>query len=66
MKVIRTNNYEETSKIAAFQEALFETMDARYFETLEAIRITGKLNQSTEQHLKDAITDVLQQFNAAL
>ena len=56
----------EIGKIAAFQEALFETMDTRYFEALEAIRITGKLNQSTEQHLKDAITDVLQQFNAAL
>ena len=41
-------------------------MDARYIEALEDIRITGKLNQSTEQHLKDAINEVLQQFNAQL
>ena len=56
----------DISKIAAFQQALEETMDARYIEALEDIRITGKLNQSTEQHLKDAINEVLQQFNAQL
>ena len=55
----------EVSKIAEFQKALEDTMDARYIETLEDIRTTGRLNESTERHLKDAITEVLQQFGVA-
>ena len=55
----------EVSKIAAFQQALEETMDARYFETLQAIRTTGKLEKDTEEAIKQAIAEVLQQFNAA-
>jgi len=55
----------EVSKIAAFQQALEETMDARYFETLQAIRTTGKLEADTEEAIKKAIAEVLQQFNAA-
>ena len=54
----------EVSKIAAFQEALEQTMDARYFETLQAIRTTGKLESETEESIKKAITEVLQQFGA--
>ena len=53
-------------KIAAFQQALEETMDARYFEALQAIRTTGKLEKDTEESIKKAITEVLQQFGAAL
>ena len=56
----------EVSKIDAFQQALFDTMDARYFETLQAIRNTGKLEKETEEAMKQAITEVLQQFGAAL
>ena len=56
----------EVSKIAAFQKQLEETMDARYFEVLEAIRTTGKLEESTEESIKKAICEVLVQFNAAL
>ena len=56
----------EVSKIAAFQKQLEETMDARYFEALEAIRTTGKLEESTEESIKKAICEVLVQFNAAL
>jgi len=55
----------EVSKIAAFQQALEETMDARYFETLQAIRTTGKLEKDTEEAIKQAIAEVLQQFNVA-
>ena len=54
----------EVSKIAAFQKALEETMDARYFEALEAIRNTGKLEKDTEDAIVQAITEVLQQFGA--
>ena len=56
----------EVPKIAAFQQALFDTMDARYFEALEAIRTTGKLEQTTEVAIKQAITEVLQQFGAQI
>ena len=56
----------DVSKIAAFQQALEETMDARYFEALEAIRTTGKLEKDTEEAIKQAITEVLQQFGAEL
>ena len=54
----------EVAKIEAFQQALFDTMDARYFEALEAIRSTGKLEKDTEEAIKQAITEVLQQFGA--
>ena len=54
----------EVSKIAQFQQALFETMDDRYYETLQAIRTTGKLEKDTEEAIRKAITEVLQQFNA--
>ena len=56
----------EVAKIAAFQQALEDTMDARYFEALQAIRTTGKLEKDTEEAIKKAITEVLQQFGAAL
>ena len=56
----------EVAKIAAFQQALEDTMDARYFEALHAIRTTGKLEKDTEEAIKKAITEVLQQFGAAL
>ena len=51
---------------AAFQQALFETMDARYFEILETIRTTGKLEADTEEAIQKAITEVLAQFTAAV
>ena len=56
----------EVSKIAAFQEALEQTMDARYNDALVAIRTTGKLEADTEAAIQKAITEVLQQFGAAL
>ena len=56
----------EVSKIAAFQKTLEEVMEARYFEALQAIRTTGKLEKDTEEAIKQAITEVLQQFGAAL
>ena len=41
-------------------------MEARYFDALQAIRTTGKLEKETEEAIKQAINEVLQQFNAAL
>ena len=54
----------DVSKIAAFQDALEQTMDARYIDALEAIRTTGKLEPDTEAAIQKAITEVLQQFGA--
>ena len=54
----------DVSKIAAFQDALEQTMDARYIDALEAIRTTGKLEAETEAAIQKAITEVLQQFGA--
>ena len=56
----------EVSKVAAFQKALEDTMDARYYDALQAIRTTGKLEKETEEAIKQALTEVLQQFNAQL
>ena len=56
----------EVSKIAAFQEALEQTMEAHFLDALEAIRNTGKLEADTEAAIQKAITEVLQQFGAAL
>ena len=56
----------EVSKIAAFQEALEQTMEAHFLDALEAIRTTGKLEADTEAAIQKAITEVLQQFGAAL
>ena len=54
----------EVSRIAQFQQILEQTMDARYEEALTAIRTTGKLESETEEAIKKAITEVLQQFGA--
>ena len=56
----------EVAKIAEFQKALEETMDTRYLDALTAIRTTGKLEAQTEEAIKQAITEVLQQFSAVL
>ena len=55
----------DVSKIAAFQAALEDTMDNRYYEALQAIRTTGKLEKDTEDAIVKAINEVLVQFNAA-
>ena len=55
----------EVSKIADFQEALEQTMDARYMDALETIRTTGKLEADAEAAIRKAISEVLQQFGAA-
>ena len=39
-------------------------MESRYFDVLEAIRTTGKLENDTEQRLKDALDSLLPQYTA--
>jgi F-type H+-transporting ATPase subunit alpha len=51
-------------KIPAFEQELESLMDSRYFDVLEAIRTTGKLEADTEQRLQDALNTLLPQYTA--
>ena len=53
-------------QIPEFQQQLQELMDSRYYETLQAIRTTGKLEQETEEAIQAAITELLAQYSAAV
>ena len=50
-------------QIPEFELRLREFMDNRYMDVLEAIRTTGKLEQETEDRLKEAISTLLKEFN---
>ena len=41
-------------------------MEDRYSEVLTAIRSTGKLEESTEEGIKNALTDLLSQYGKAV
>ena len=47
--------------IGEFERRLQEFMDTRYEDVLTAIRTTGKLEQATEERLKEAITRLLEE-----
>ncbi len=49
-------------KIPAFEQRLYEFMDNRYANVLEAIRSTGKLETETEEALKTALNELLTEF----
>ena len=51
-------------QIPEFEIALEKLMDTRYFDVLEAIRTTGKLESDTEQRLQEALQTLLTQFGA--
>ena len=51
-------------QIPEFEIALEKLMDTRYFDVLEAIRTTGKLEPDTEQRLQEALQTLLAQFGA--
>ena len=51
-------------QIPEFELALEKMMDTRYFDVLEAIRTTGKLEADTEQRLQEALQTLLSQFGA--
>ncbi len=60
-----THGYLESvsaAQIPEFENRLYEFMDNRYPEVLEAIRKTGKLEQETEDTLKSAIENLLTEF----
>ena len=51
-------------QIPEFEIALEKLMDTRYFDVLEAIRTTGKLEPDAEQRLQEALQTLLAQFGA--
>ena len=51
-------------KIPEFELQLREFMDVRYEHVLTAIRTTGKLEADTEKSLQEALTELLDQFQA--
>jgi len=55
----------DVSKLADFEKRLYEYMDSRYFEVLEAIRSTGKMEKDTEEGLKKALTELKTEFVVA-
>ena len=51
-------------KIPAFEQELESLMESRYFDVLESIRTTGKLESATEDRLKAALDTLLPQYRA--
>ena len=52
-------------KVADFENRLYEHMDIRYSNVLEAIRTTGKLEKETEDGLKAALEELKAEFTVA-
>ena len=52
----------DVSVIPEFEHRLYEFMDNRYMGVLDAIRTTGKLEESTEEQLKAALDELLGEF----
>ena len=48
--------------VSEFERRLYEFMDTRYENLLQAIRTTGKLEKETEEDLKTALTELLADF----
>jgi len=57
-------NSLEPERIADFEIRLYEFMDNRHSDILDAIRSSGKLEPDTEERLKAALSEVLKEFTA--
>ena len=55
-------NTIEVARIPEFEKRLYEFMDNRHEDVLTAIRTTGKLEPDTEEALKAALTELLEQL----
>jgi F-type H+-transporting ATPase subunit alpha len=55
-------NSIDVEQIPEFERRLYEFMDVRYADALNAIRTTGKLEQTTEDSLKAALEELLTEF----
>ena len=64
-----THNYLKNIPVAqvpAFETRLYEFMDNRHSDILEAIRTTGKLEAETEQALQAALQELLAEFTPSV
>ena len=62
-----TNGYLKEialEQVPEFEKRLYEFMDNRYMDVLEAIRASGKLEPDTEEKLKAALSALLTEFAA--
>ena len=60
-----TNGYLKdiaVETVPEFEKRLYEFMDNRHMDVLEAIRSSGKLEPDTEQALKEALSQLLTEF----
>ena len=55
-------NTLDVDQIPEFEKRLEEFMDAKYYDVLEAIRTSGKLETDTEEKLKTALTELVGEF----
>ncbi len=55
-----------TAQIPEFEQRLAEFMENRHGSVLSQIRATGKLEQQTEEALKEALTQLLKEFEKTL
>ena len=58
-------NDVDVDRLPSFEARLYEFMDARYPQVLEAIHTTGKLEKETEESLKAAIRELKTEFTVA-
>ena len=59
-------NRIDVDQIPEFEKRLYEFMDNRYENVLQAIRTTGKLEKDTEEALQGAIKELLREFGKDL
>jgi F-type H+-transporting ATPase subunit alpha len=59
-------NSIDVDQIPEFEKRLYEFMDNRYENVLQAIRTTGKLEKDTEEALQGAIKELLREFGKDL
>ena len=55
----------DVDQIAEFEKQLEETMDNHYPQVLTTIRETGKMDEETENALKTALTELVNQLKKA-
>ncbi|MBQ7330914.1 MAG: F0F1 ATP synthase subunit alpha [Oscillospiraceae bacterium] len=56
-------NSIQVDAIPEFEKRLYEFMDNRYSDVLQTIRSTGKLEEDTEEKLKNALNELVKELN---
>ena len=56
-------NNLDVQDVPAFEQQLEDMMESKYFDVLDAIRTTGKLESAAEERLKEALSSLSASFN---